>query len=156
MFCRRYNGLLPTNRKDCLMDAHVKTFIEACDQNIIPYHLSFFSLDNKRATYYKGGHYLYRSPCVYFLFREENLVYIGSTECLPFRMSAHISNRIIKFDSAMAVMFHQFGIHLNEIRHAEDKAIRHFRPILNRMNNPDWKKQGRSWVYLPDLIKRTA
>ena len=77
----------------------------------------------------------YDKPCVYFLMRENKIIYIGQTKCALTRIGQHKHN-LIEFDS---FMIHKFIEDEKKRLNLEKRLIKKHRPILNSVHNRDLK-----------------
>lgn len=127
------------------MDFHIEAFMTACNESIFSPYLSVISIPKKKLKPFVS-----KNPVVYFLFNGDQIVYIGSTTYFAGRLHAHSKTARMTFDSIMCVVYHQFGLNESVFRRAEEKCIKLFRPKRNIVGNPDYIKNGSSWVYLPD------
>lgn len=136
------------------MNCFVETYSRLEDARIIRLNQTFRILDIKEARSFRNKTIGY-SPCVYLLFGNDSVVYVGRSSCPSSRISAHL-NGGNSFDAVMLIVLDQPGASYNLDR-IEHECIKLFRPKRNIVGNPDYIKNGSSWVYLPDqTTERTA
>lgn len=89
-----------------------------------------------------------RQSVIYFLLRNEELLYIGKSIQLPARIEAHAStkrfNRVLYFETPPT-----------ELAAIESAFIQHFRPPLNKAGMPwdGWEHIMRSYGFEPMPVK---
>jgi hypothetical protein len=81
-----------------------------------------------------------KCPCVYFLFKEEDLVYIGRSRSLIGRVSAHMAGGRDSppkvFDSIACIEVPDGDVGIMEMAY-----IKHYKPLYNRTGLPPQKKR---------------
>jgi len=72
--------------------------------------------------------YLMGTSGIYFLYKEEKLVYIGKSVNVLLRVGSHVSQKIKMFDKALFIKVFE-----KDLGEFEKKLINHFKPIYNKL-----------------------
>lgn len=96
---------------------------------------------NKQIKLFKNSNKInlqaFNSACIYMLYDDKELVYIGETICFITRLSQHIKEGNKKFDSFKI----RYYLENDKYRKNEEKRmIKKFKPKYNIIHNPNNKK----------------
>jgi len=96
---------------------------------------------NKQIKLFKNSNKLnleaFNSGCIYMLYNDNELVYIGETVCFISRLSQHIQEGKKEFDSFKI----RYYIENDRCRkNTEKRMIKKFKPKYNLIHNPNNKK----------------
>ena len=120
-----------------------KTFTE---EGVVEYLSEHIPADS--GVLYSGEVPAEVNGCVYFLFSEDNLVYIGQSIRPAERMKEHTKHK--RFDRALFVSLpEEYGITLQKIymKDIEKRLIEFYRPKYNRVSNTKYMSGSKSTYY---------